>query len=576
VNDGLPQHVCRPCTNKLYTCHKIKAEFVEAYKKLLECVKFTKSPGIQYQHLVSVMSGHQTFNELPEADSVPGVQEQLVPEHEEELVSEVEQSVSQVVKPLVSDTEVQLLSQVEERLMTEVGEQLVPEGNEELVSEVGQQSVSQALNPLVSEGEVQLVSQVEERIVTEAAEPLVFEVSSDVICRVLKSTSRSLLKRKEMIINSVDNLPTNIKEPVILHADNGASVHESLTPDKSELAGNTPSAFDMEVQEEEMGNKKYKYVCGECEEMFTIKAALSKHKLTHFRLVFECDYCKKQCKSRRHLNDHRRLHTKELPFMCEFCGKCFRTKVYLNKHRFVHKPPSYTCKICNKKCTSSFYLAQHKKVHSADTKLICEVCGKIIYTPFSLKLHMRTHTGEKPFNCAACGKCFISAAILREHRLIHTDRKFRCVTCGKGYYFKASLRKHQRCHKLREYRCPICFTLFANSDNMRRHGKVYCIHPVCTICGQTLLTDEMVEEQRVMEDEKEEGAVTTKCRTRRYLKCCPVCSKTICGRGNMLKHMKECHKDYGYKPFACERCVKTFSSVYVLGDDIEYDIVNSD
>jgi len=148
--------------------------------------------------------------------------------------------------------------------------------------------------------------------------------------------------------------------------------------------------------------------------------------------------------------------------------------------------------------------------------------------------------------------------------------------CGKGYYFKASLQKHQRCHKLREYRCPICFKLFADSDNMRRHGKVYCIHPLCTICGQTLLTDEMVEEQQIMDNEKEEGAVTAKCRTRQYMKCCPVCSQTIHGRGNVLKHMKECHKDYGYKPFACERCVKTFSSVYVLGDDIEYDIVNSD
>jgi len=223
------------------------------------------------------MSSHQTFNELPETDSVSGVQEQLVPEHEEELVSEAEQSVSQVVKPLVSDTEVQLLSPVEERLMTDVGEQLVSEGNEELVSEVEEQLVSHALNPLVSEGEVQLVSQGEEHVVTEVAEPLMFEVSSDVICRVLKSTSRSLLKHKEMIINSVDNLAINIKEPVILHTDNGATVHESLTPDKSELAGKTPSAFDMEVQEEETGNKKYKYVCGECEEMFTIKVALSKH-----------------------------------------------------------------------------------------------------------------------------------------------------------------------------------------------------------------------------------------------------------------------------------------------------------
>jgi hypothetical protein len=87
---------------------------------------------------------------------------------------------------------------------------------------------------------------------------------------------------------------------------------------------------------------------------------------------------------------------------------------------------------------------------------------------------------------------------------------------------------------------------------MRKHGKVYCKHPVCAICGQTLLTNEMVEEQQKMADENEEVAVAERCHSRQYFKCCPVCSQTICGRGNMVKHMKECQKDYGYKPFACE------------------------
>jgi KRAB domain-containing zinc finger protein len=236
----------------------------------------------------------------------------------------------------------------------------------------------------------------------------------------------------------------------------------------------------------------------------------------------------------------------------------------LSNHKYVHKPPIYICEVCNKKFSSRSYLNQHKKVHSLDTKLICEVCGKIIYTPFSLKIHMRTHTGEKPFQCAACGRCFIAAARLRKHRLVHADRKFRCFTCGKLFYFRSSLLKHQQCHSaLREaYKCPICFTLFANSDNMRRHGRVYCKHPLCTICGHTLLPDEVVEENRVTEYDEEEVVVAGRNHIRQYFKSCPVCSQTICGRENMLNHMREYHKDY--KPFTCQRCLKTLHTSDML------------
>ncbi|PNF22790.1 hypothetical protein B7P43_G02525, partial [Cryptotermes secundus] len=48
LDDGLPQHICRPCTNKLYTCTKIKVDFVEAYNKLQESCGFARSPGIQF------------------------------------------------------------------------------------------------------------------------------------------------------------------------------------------------------------------------------------------------------------------------------------------------------------------------------------------------------------------------------------------------------------------------------------------------------------------------------------------------------------------------------------------------
>jgi KRAB domain-containing zinc finger protein len=250
------------------------------------------------------------------------------------------------------------------------------------------------------------------------------DVTSDVINGVINASNKDLLKDKEMFLNSIDKMSINVEECVISCTNNEANFNGNFTKDKSDPAGDTSNACDTTVEKVETRKKKYKYVCGECEEMFTIKGALRKHKRTHCRVVFECDYCNKKFIYRAQLNDHRRIHTKELPFMCEICGKCFRTSMNLNNHQYVHKPPSYSCQVCNKKCSSSFYLAQHKKVHSTDMKFMCEVCGKMIYTLFSLKIHLRGHTGEKPFRCAACGKCFSAGSRLRRHGLSHADRKF--------------------------------------------------------------------------------------------------------------------------------------------------------
>jgi uncharacterized Zn-finger protein len=348
LNDGLPQHVCRPCTDKLYTCHKIKADFIEANNKLQDYFRFTKSSGIKFLNLQPVVSAHQASNEVAEVHSV-----------------------CQVVKPFLSEYDVQLGSQV-----------MI--GREHLMS----------------------------------------DITSDVIYKVINASNKDLLRDKEMFLHSIDKLSINVEECVISCTNDEATFNGNFTKDKSDPADNTSNACDTKVEKVETRKKKYKYVCGECEELFTIKGALRKHKRTHCRVVFECEYCNKKFIYRAQLNDHRRIHTKELPFMCEICGKCFRTSLNLNNHQYVHKPPSYSCQVCNKKCSSSFYLAQHKKVHSTDIQFMCEVCGKMIYTLFNLRIHLRGHTGDKPFRCAACGKCFSAGSRLRRHGRIHADRKF--------------------------------------------------------------------------------------------------------------------------------------------------------
>ncbi|PNF18209.1 hypothetical protein B7P43_G18046 [Cryptotermes secundus] len=475
LDDGLPQHICQPCANKLYTCTKIKADFIEAYNKLQESCGYSRSPGIQFIDIPSAMSCYP--------------KEQLVSEIEDQLVSEIE-------------------------------EQMVPEVEEQLVS----------------------------------------EVPSEGLCRLTPNSKKDFLEGKKMTLNTGGDLSLNLEECAISATHDEATLQGNFLQSKLESVGDTSGACEM--KEQKVG--KYKYVCDECEEMFTTKGALKVHRLAH-RKVFECECCGKQCRSAAQIDDHRRIHTKELPFMCELCGKCFRTTEQLRNHKYVHKPLIYACEVCNKKCSSTTFLRQHKKVHCTDTKLICEVCGKILCTPFSFRIHLRSHTGEKPFQCDVCGKCFSAASKLKKHRFVHTNRKFRSIACSKEFSFKHSLLQHEECHaKLKYYRCVICFRPYSNLQNMRRHRKLYCKHIICIVCNETFLTDEMLKEHRSKEHTEEEVMLAAKSYKRQQCHKCPLCGLGVTGLNNMLKHTKECHSGYNYKPFGCEECSKTFTSISAL------------
>lgn len=560
MNDGLPQHVCRPCTNKLYTCNKIKADFVKAYKKLQVCSGFTNSPGIQFSHQAAV-SNYQTFDEVTE--------EHLVSE-DEQLVYDVEEQVmSKDEDQLVSRGKKQLACGIEEPLVYEVEDQLVSEFEEELVSGSEEQLACGAEEPLVYEVKEQLASELEQELVNDD-EQLISEAqhlgcvnTSEDSLTAKSRLHKMLIEVRKVVLKNTNYLSLNVEESAISHVDSVATLKGNSPKDKPDPGTNISGVSGMMIQKIEMRNKKYKYVCGECEEMFTEKGSLTVHKRTHANNL-ECEYCKKQFMSVAQFNDHRRIHMKDLPYMCEVCGKCFRTMMKLNSHKYIHEPPKYVCQVCNKKFRSKVYLTQHKKAHCRDAKVICEVCGKMLYTASSLKIHLRIHTGEKPFQCAVCGKCFISAGRLRNHRLTHADKNFLCDACGKEYYFKNSLLQHQECHnKLKHYRCSICFTQFANSQNMKRHRKAHCKKPICIVCNDTFLSDEMVHEHQIKDHTDEEVAVAANCYRRQQHFKCLICSQSVYGKQCLLKHMK-CHIDYSYKPFACEQCPKTFYSIGIL------------
>ena len=86
------------------------------------------------------------------------------------------------------------------------------------------------------------------------------------------------------------------------------------------------------------------------------KAALSRHKKTHFEIKFECETCDKVYNRSDNLQKHKLIcgtdivKVVEAPVTinCETCGKSFTKKRYLQQHRRAHggakKMVQYDCK----------------------------------------------------------------------------------------------------------------------------------------------------------------------------------------------------------------------------------------
>ena len=89
------------------------------------------------------------------------------------------------------------------------------------------------------------------------------------------------------------------------------------------------------------------------------KAALSRHKKTHFEIKFECETCDKVYNRSDNLQKHKLIcgtdivKVVEAPVTinCETCGKSFTKKRYLQQHRRAHggakKMVQYYCKFCD-------------------------------------------------------------------------------------------------------------------------------------------------------------------------------------------------------------------------------------
>lgn len=528
LNDGLPQHICRPCANKLYTCNKIKAEFIEADEKLQGIMGFVKSAGLNIgtdnripEDLnVDEIYGEGAFIFHPTFDKIKEAEFSYEDGYNREHYSEIHKV------PVTNESDA----------CTEVE---VPVGQQEIQEINGHVRENCYNNKNVSE--VLKFQKNRVKLKYSCAE-----------CKEMFSSKRNLSahKRMHMKHNGPSELVCEYCSRKFLQRHRLLAHLRSHTNEKP-------------------------FICENCGQGFRIKESLKNHQLKHNPPRFCCFTCGKKFYCQSNLTVHKKTHLTDTRLICDLCGKILSSKLILESHVRSHQGEKpYQCTVCGKCYSSTNALRCHKYSHSAKT-FACETCGKVFKRKRSLTEHMNCHTKQKMYKCPICLKAFANSGNKWRHLKI-TCKKILCVVCTQTFQTIDMVEEHRAmahsveeiANAAKEYRmeqilhCEVCLVSVTGTSSMLKHmktaHKTYELF-ICEQCNRCFLNEEQLLQhgnpcklKKVVSD---------------YLKGprghCKICSEPISGTGNMVKHMRRIHKEY--RPFTCEHCPKSFLTKQELG-----------
>lgn len=517
--------MCRPCVNKLYTCNKIKTEFIEADEKLQGIMGFVKSAGLVTEtdnrihkdprdnemYGDGAFTCHLRFDKIKESECA----------YEDGCNLEHYSEIHEVSLKNECGAYSKLQGSVAKRDDQEVQENLY----------FNNKRSSEALK--LRKNKVKLKY-------------------SCVECKEMFSSKKNLSAHKR-----VHSKPKNLSELVCEYCGRQfLQKHKLLVHLRSHT------------------NEK-PFMCEHCGQGFRIKESLKNHRLKHNPPSFSCLVCSKRFYCQASLTVHKKTHLTDSRLICDLCGKILSSKFILESHVRSHQGEKpYQCTVCGKCYSSANALRCHKYSHSSKT-FACEICGKGFKYKRAVTEHMNCHTKRKTYECPICLKAFANSGNKWRHLKV-TCKNILCVVCNQTFPNIAMMEEHRaKVHSMeeianaaKEYRmeqilhCEMCLVSVTGTSSMLKHmktaHKTYELF-TCEQCNRCFLN----EEQLLKHD--------TPCKLKKvvsnYLKGprghCKICSEPISGIGNMMKHMRRVHKEY--RPFICELCPKSFLTKQELG-----------
>lgn len=219
------------------------------------------------------------------------------------------------------------------------------------------------------------------------------------------------------------------------------------------------------------------YTCHLCNKGFARSEQLVNHMNAHSGVKpHVCNICTKGFNQVSNLKDHMRTHNGEKPFLCSICGKGFNQLGNLRQHTVRHSGvKAHLCSTCGSGFASKGELCAHLRKHTGARPFVCPICNHGFTTSSSLTKHKRIHSGEKPYECDVCKMKFSRSGILARHKRTHTGEKpYVCKYCTKAFSQSNDLSSHLRIHTgEKPYVCDTCGNCFRQSSALKTHKKTH-------------------------------------------------------------------------------------------------------
>ncbi|XP_021931565.1 zinc finger protein 813-like isoform X2 [Zootermopsis nevadensis] len=544
--DGLPEHICNSCVNKLNECDMVIQSFIAADKKLRSLFRM--------QNFIPATTDEETFKDdegnrksptvtVEDSGLPPGLAEFLALKDsspDDNLLDRV--CPSQRCDKVYIIKRPPYLTQVKNSDTAETGDadiehESVPDQMQEMTVQMLEESCDSS-----NLGNNETSTDCDPLVRMKAEDSWSASVEDSNCCMDPADTVQGM----KVYRCSVCKIEYNERHKLLIH-----EITQHIFEEKQ--------AKGMSVL-----HKKYKreqVACSMCSQIFSGKKPLRRHiKEQHIPVENICDFCGAYYQNKSQLEVHRRLHTNEKPFKCETCNINFHFKKELQRHkRSSHRQvKSLTCAICNKTCPNRNAMWRHEKIHTDDRNVLCYLCGKVLSNPQSMRVHMRTHSSDRPCSCPTCGKSFKDNASVNKHMLMHSTKNFVCDICGRAFYSKALVKQHKLSHSgVKPHKCETCGTAYNRLGNLNQHKKKHAANSQsiedlsheCVMCGKRMRS-ELTLKYHLAKHTGEKKPFD-----------CEVCGKRFVAVDPYRVHMR-IHT--GERPYQCTTCGKTFRSSFTL------------
>ncbi|XP_069671784.1 zinc finger protein 93-like isoform X2 [Periplaneta americana] len=553
LNDGLPQHMCKPCANKLYTCAKIKSQFIEADTKLQETLGFIKSAGYNIE-TVNSDSEVPVNTEMNEEDDCSYYD--LFDDNGETDNHHEDKEYTREATDTWTEIEENEDMNVEESVF-----------NSENSSEIVIAEVSGCQDNKVDRSFSQKHKLIDHIRCHTNEKPFICEYCGESF-RLKESFENHQLRHNppsyscsecDKKFHSNARL-TKHKKTHITDTRFICDLCGKVLSSKSILEGHVRS---------HLGEKPYQCtVCGLC---YSSTTTLASHMYCHSTRTFICEICGKVFKRKKALNGHMNCHTKVKTCRCPICLKTFSNNHNRSRHLKV-TCKNIICVVCYKTFLTRDTMEEHRtKEHSVDEInesakeyrmeqiLHCEVCLVSVTGTSNMLKHMRTaHETCSLYACEQCNRCFLNEQQLLQHGNPCRRKKVpsnylkgpraKCKVCSEHVFGICNMLKHvRRVHKeYRPYSCEHCSKSFLTKEQLGQHSKSHSDNRpfACTICHRRFKSKHALRSHDIAFHQDI------------FPFHCPHCDRKFNRQTTLIAH-KRTHT--GERPYPCSICGKAFA-----------------